>query len=127
MRDEKLLELRPQIPSLSIDQQTSECERFQNNCLRPILKFQNEMVICLFQDYIEKRKGTFRVLSEAEKLEYINLHLKKDKELSANYIGLVLANLTLEEYKIYQNFKSELNRRIRSLLIQRLQDQIELL
>ena len=45
-------------------------ERFQNETLRPILKLQNPLLIEVFYNYIEKRKGVFFELSLPKKLDY---------------------------------------------------------
>lgn len=127
MRDQRLIELRPEIPTIHISSQISEGELFQNQTLRPILKFQNEIILDLFKAYIHKRKNTFHTLDEKQRLDYIDQHMKKDKELAAEFCGMVLGLCTKEEFITYRLFKSEINKRIRTLIIQRLQSQLSAL
>ena len=58
-RPNDLLRIRPQIKKTQQFSTTSTEERFQNETLRPILKLQNPLLLAVFHNYIEKRKGVF--------------------------------------------------------------------
>ncbi len=122
-RSTTLLAIRPTISTATT---LSEEEQFQNITLRPILKFQNELILSLFENYIEKRKNVFHQLSLSKKENYIKDSLQKDTQLRQLLLGVVIGHFTLEEWKTYQNKESQLKKRIISLLIQRLQSQIDL-
>lgn len=125
MNREDLKKLRPKIPSISQEGISSEAENFQNKTLRPILKFQNELLLEIFRNYIDLRKGTFRKLSIEKKKIYILENIKKDHKLNHLLLGTVIGQFTLEEWKAYQFEEKELKKRTTNMLIQRLQDQVE--
>ncbi|MEM8906488.1 MAG: glyoxalase [Bacteroidota bacterium] len=122
---DQLLSLRPAIPSI-MDQDCSRAEQFQNRTLRPILKFQNELLLAVFRQYLDKRKRTFYQLSAAKRLEYIAHAVRQDQNFKHCLLGMVLGQLTLEEWQTYQQNEKELRRRTTNLLVQRLQDQVAL-
>ena len=79
-RPNDLLRIRPEIKKTkSFDTMGAE-ERFQNETLRPILKLQNPLLIEVFHNYIQKRKGVFYELSLEKKLDYIESSLIKDQK-----------------------------------------------
>lgn len=123
-RDKSLKDLRPAIPVLIEENVTSESERFQNTILRPILKLQNELLLKIFDKYIQKRKNQFHQLSATKKLEYIQFNIRNDLKFRNLLMGLVIGHFTLEEYETYQLNQNELNRRIISLITQRIQSQV---
>jgi len=123
-RDNSLKDIRPAIPTLIEENVTSASEQFQNVTLRPILKLQNDLLLKIFDEYIQKRKNKFHQLSPTKKLEYIQSNIRNDLKFRSLLMGLVVGLFTLEEYGIYCSNQSELSRRIVSLIIQRLQDQV---
>lgn len=124
-RETLVNELRP-VLNLDVEQ-ASELEKFQNITLRPILKFQNSVFLALFQHYIKKRKNTFYEMSVSDKLLFIDKAIKKDVALKNTMIGIVVGLFTLEEIAFYQSNDGEINRRISTMLVQRLQSMIEVL
>lgn len=121
---EELKAIRPAIPSIVQQNETTAAEQFQNTCLRPILKLQNDLLIALFKNYIVSRKGKFHQVNDSAKLTYISDNIKKDLKFKNLLIGVIIGHFTLEEYELYQSNPQELNRRISSMLIKRLQDQV---
>ena len=124
-RDKDLKDIRPAIPTITEVNVTTVMEQFQNKTLRPILKFQNQLLLKSFQQYIIKRKNKFHQLPPIQKLEYIQKNIRNDLKFRNLLTGIIIGHFTLEEFDIYQNNESELSRRITSLLIQRLQDQVD--
>ena len=124
-RDKSLKDIRPAIPTIIEKNVTTVIEQFQNRTLRPILKFQNEILLKIFHQYIQKRKNKFSQLSVLKKLEYIQTNIRNDLKFRNLLTGMVVGHFTLEEFEIYHSNESELRRRITSLLIQRLQDQVD--
>ena len=102
-------------------------ERFQNETLRPILKLQNPLLIEVFHNYIEKRKGVFYELSLEKKLDYIESSLIKDQKFRNSVKGMLIGHFTVVEYGIYKQQSSSLNKRMMNLVIERLKDQVQLL
>jgi len=123
-RNKQLKDIRPAIPSITEENVTTVVEQFQNRTLRPILKFQNDLLLKIFHQYIQKRKNKFHQLSTPKRLEYIQTNIRNDLKFRNLLTGTVIGHLTIEEFEIYQKNESELRRRIITLLIQRLQDQV---
>lgn len=116
-----LKSLRPDIPSIIDSKAYSTAEQFQNETLRPILKYQHELLLSIFNDYIRKRKNKYFQLTETKKLEYIEHHVRQDQKLKNFLIGTIMGLFTPEEYKSYMTQEKELRRRVTDLLVQRLQ------
>lgn len=122
-----LKNIRPQITTIQQKDQETLHETFQNQTLRPICKFQNELLLLVFQGYIRKRKGAFHQLSIPKKLDYIDYSIRKDQRFRNLLTGLIIGHFTKEEWGSFQGEEKELSRRIINLVIQRLQSQVEIL
>ena len=122
-----LLAIRPNLNSLDKDLNTKEIETFQNDVLRPILKFQNDLLLQIFFDYVKQYKGVFFKLSNHEKMSYIQEALSANQRLRSLILGTIVGLFTLEDYSYYRLNLSEFNKRIVALVIKRLQSQLEFL
>lgn len=100
-------------------------ERFQNQTLRPIIKLQNDLLLASFQNYIVKTKNSFHELKLEKREAYIAHALQKDSRYRNDTRGIVVGQFTLEEYQDYNANASAFNKRITSMVIKRLQDQIQ--
>ena len=110
-----------------INSQTSEEELFQNQILRPILKLQNELFIEQFKNYIVKNKAQFSQFTVDKKLDYIENSILNDNKFRNLLIGTTIGLLQIEEYKLYSKNATALNKRIITMLIERLKSQVQLL
>ncbi len=126
-RSQNLLKVRPDIKTTQINPMMSDGERFQNETLRPILKMQNDLFIEVFKNYIKKHKNAFYELSLEQRLDYIAKAIQKDIKLRNSLKGMVIGQFTVEEYQIYIQNSSALNKRMMNMVIKRLKDQIQLL
>lgn len=126
-RDFSIIELRPQILSARIFPNMSTDEYFQNKVLRPIIKLQNELLLEVFKNYIKKNKNVFYEIKLEERIKYIENAIQKDIKFRNSLKGIIIGQFTLEEYKAYTENSSSLNKRMMNLLIQRIQDQAQLL
>lgn len=99
-------------------------EHFQNHTLRPILKQQNELLLELFNHFLQKRKIDLVKLPPGQRRERIAQLLAKDNRLRGLLFGLVIGQFTPEELQDYLQRESELNRRLTSLLTERLFSQL---
>jgi predicted type IV restriction endonuclease len=121
-RDTIITSIRPQIES---DKNiTLALEKFQNENLRPILKFQNELILQAFQQTLFEFKVDFAKLSVAKKQAKINEILKENLQIKQFYLGLIIAFFTSEEFQFYSENKKEIHKRISSLLIERVGSQL---
>jgi hypothetical protein len=125
-RDLDLTALRPEISSAIVTQFMSPDEQFQNKTLRPIVKLQNELFILVFRNYVTKHKNVFYTLSLERKLSYIENAIQKDIKFRNSLKGIVIGQFTLEEYELYIQNSSALNKRMMNLVIERLKSNIQL-
>ncbi len=124
-RDLNLLNIRPNIASALISEDTSTNESFQNKTLRPILKLQNSIILMLFKNYITKHKNNFYTLSLEKRFIYIDNAIQKDIKFRNALKGIVVGLFTLEEYELYIQNSSSLNKRMMNMVNERLKDQIQ--
>ena len=124
-RDTIIMQLRGQaIGTISLE--SSIEESFQNETLRPILKLQNDLFTAAFLKYIEKNKIDFEVKTVEAKLAVIDNAIQKDIKFSNTMKGIVIGLFTTEEYSIYSNNASSINKRMMSMLLERLKSQVQL-
>jgi hypothetical protein len=109
-----------------VTKDSSPEEKFQNETLRPILKFQNDLFIEVFRNYAIKQKGVFFSLSPEKKMIYIENTIQRDIKFRNSLKGIIIGMFTVSEYKEYIQNSSNLNKRMMNLLIERLKSQIQL-
>jgi hypothetical protein len=126
-RHNDILRIRPQIKKHQTFETMSAEELFQNVTLRPILKLQNPLIIASFVNYAIKHKGVFFDIPTDKQLAYIENAIHKDQKFRNALKGLVIGQFTMKEYTSYTQNSSKLNKRMMSLVITRLQDQLQLL
>ena len=107
--------------------QSSEEEVFQNATLRPILKLQNDLIVLVFQNYVNQIKLPFKDFTVEKKMSSIATIISKDIQLQNTLKGIVIGLFTTEEYQYYSKTISNSNKRIKAMLIERLQSQLQLL
>lgn len=125
-RPNDIKRIRPEIPKARINDQMSDEERFQNTTLRPVVKLQNPLLIEMFRNYITKRKNVFYNLSLEKRLTYIENAVNKDMKFRNSLKGMIIGQFTVEEYLIYVQNSSALNKRMANLLRERLISQVQL-
>jgi len=124
-RDEIISNLRGEAIG-TISNQSTPDERFQNQVLRPILKFQNDLLLDVFRNYVTKYKNDFYGYTAEKKLQYIENAIQKDIKFRNSLKGMVIALFTLEEYDMYIKNSSQLNKRMMNMVIERLKSQVQL-
>ncbi|WP_264558717.1 glyoxalase [Flavobacterium sp. N2270] len=124
-KDESILEIRGNSIG-TITESSSLEEKFQNQTLRPILKFQNDLFIEVFKNYATKQKSVFFTLSPEKKMNYIENAIQRDIKFRNSLKGIVMGMFTIIEYKEYIQNSSNINKRMMNLLIERLKSQIQL-
>ncbi len=124
-KDEALLEIRGDSIGQIFETSTLE-ERFQNQTIRPILKFQNDLFVEVFKNYATKQKSVFFTLSPEKKMNYIENAIQRDIKFRNSLKGIVIGMFTISEYKEYIQNSSNINKRMMNLLIERLKSQVQL-
>lgn len=120
------LDLRPIIETKEFENSTVE-ERFQTQTLRPVLKLQNELLLGLFKNHIIESKNTFYALNPEKKDLFIENSLQKNLALKNKVLGLTIGMFTIEELEVYSTQTNLYNKRIISLIVERIRSQIHLL
>ncbi|MDG1730854.1 MAG: glyoxalase [Algibacter sp.] len=119
-------QIRPEILSATINDNMSADERFQNLVLRPVIKFQNNLLVEVFRNYIAKHKSVFYDLSLEKRTIYIENAIQKDMKLRNSMKGMIIGLFTVEEYLIYIQNSSALNKRMMNIVKERLLSHIQL-
>ena len=115
-RSENLVAIRPNISSAKIYDNMSFDELFQNKTIRPIIKLQHELLIAVFKNYITKRKYAFYDLTLDEQLNYIDNAIHKDMKFRNSVKGMLIGQFTVEEYELYIQNSSALNKRMMNIV-----------
>ena len=126
-RDTSLLKIRPEIPNARLDTLMSEEEYFQNKTIRPIAKLQNNLLVEVFKHYIQKHKKVFYDLSVEKRIDYIENAIHKDMKFRNSLKGIMIGQFTIEEHHKYVSNSSALNKRMMSIVKERLKQNIQLL
>ena len=125
-RSTNLKSIRPTIPSARVNEQMSADECFQNATLRPIIKMQKQLFIAVFRNYITKRKNVFYDLSLPKQLDYVENAIHKDMKFRNSVKGMIIGQFTIEEYGLYIQNSSALNKRMMNIVKEQLVSNIQL-
>ncbi|GGK29428.1 hypothetical protein GCM10007962_24590 [Yeosuana aromativorans] len=125
-RQSNLESIRPEISTTTINDTMSSDERFQNMVIRPIVKLQNDLLIEVFKNYINKYKGSFYELSVEKRIHFIENAIQKDIKFRNSLKGILIGLFTVSEYKIYIQNSSALNKRMMNIVKDRLISNIQL-
>jgi hypothetical protein len=124
-RDERLKRIRPEIETC--EDKEGFMENFQNQVLRPVCKFQNSILIAQFKSYVRKFKPAFNAYNQSAQRNFIEDSLRRDPRIKNSLIASIVSVLTLEEYNLYCENKREVNKRIISLVSDRLKSHLEMI
>jgi len=119
-RSESISLLRSPI-SIDTDKISLELEQFQNLCLRPILKFQNDILVSYFKSNINLISIPE---STSELKNLVKNRLQKDLITRNTLLGMIIGLLHDEELTFYMSYKNELNKRLVVMLTQRITDNL---
>lgn len=101
---------------------TKDVEVFQNKTIRPIIKMQHAFIIGIFNNYVAKRKVKWSEITKERQEKTIDSAITKDAKLKQFYIGSIVGHFSINELEEYLENKSEFDRRIKQIIIQRLKD-----
>jgi hypothetical protein len=118
--DKERITIRPKLDHLIITDAMSKDEQFQNASLRPILKMQHEVISSMVSEYLKMKKNTFYNLSKEQKPKYLKETLLADRNVLHELRGIIIGMFSSEEMTYYLDNKSAVNKRIQSLLLQRI-------
>lgn len=118
-RDQSIKAIRPEIPIQEIH--TNPIQVFQDKTLRPILKYQHDLIITIYNEFLDNHKIDFSLLSPEQINLKIDHTVKQNSNLQALLKGTIIALFTNEELIYWKNNKTEVNKRIIQLIIKRIQ------
>ena len=121
---ENKLDLRTEL-DLPTFESTTAIEKFQNKTLRPVLKLQNEVFLAVFENYAIKLKSDFKTLSTEKKRIFIEQSIQKDVALKNTLIGITIGMFSKEELEAYLLENKIYNKRILTMLVERLRSQMK--
>ena len=117
MRNETILKsLRPFIETEN--KTVTEIERFQNEVLRPILKFQH----AIFEIEVSSNPLLEKLLKQeltAERRRFLKKGIVSKTEVKNQLLGQITGLLTNSEYQFYYSKKKEMDKRIFAMLLDR--------
>ncbi len=125
-RQLNLESIRPEISTDTINDNMSNDERFQNLVLRPVIKLQNDLLIEVFKNYVNKHKNSFYDLTVEKKIIYIENSIQRDIKFRNSLKGIVIGLFTVGEYLTYIQNSSALNKRMMGIVKDRLISNIQL-
>ena len=126
-RNLDLKRIRPDFMTTTINDGMSTEERFQNLVLRPIIKLQNDLFIEVFKNYATKHKNVFYDLSLEKRIDYVGNAIHKDMKFRNSIKGMILGLYTIEEYKLYIQNSSALNKRMMNIVKEDLINSIQVI
>lgn len=126
-RENELPRLRPEIPSARVSENMTSDEQFQNKTLRPVIKLQNDLLIEVFKNYIKKHKNSFYSYTVERKLSFVENAIQRDIKFRNSLKGIIMGQFTVEEYLLYIENSSALNKRMMNIVKDRMFSNIQLL
>lgn len=124
LRDKNIVLLRPKVNSNKNIVYKNDIEKFQNIVIRPILKFQNDLLLELFIFEFEKTKNKFDLINNEQKIKLIINNLKYNNKLKQILLGTIIGMFSNKNITFYKTNYSKINKRIFSMLNDRLIDQL---
>ena len=123
MREQSILNIRPTVGFENIHSNPDQL--FQDKTLRPILKFQHDVIMALFDDYLTIHRIDLKQITTAQRNEKIDQIIKQNQTLQALFKGIVIAFFNNKEIEFWKINKMAINKRIQQLLIKRIQSSFE--
>ena len=120
MTNEKEINRRPNIEKAIVSENMTIVEKFQNSTLRPIIKMKHELLIAYFEFYSTIKILDFKNFTELKKVAFIESAFSKDSQFNNEVKGMIIGHFTLEEFAIYKNFTKELNKRMITMIKERI-------
>ena len=120
IRKETIAALRPDIPSIRRLESMTDIEKFQNDVIRPILKYQHDVIVGYAISKAVDRNSKFPNLIAIEKERYLDKVTLKDSKIKQALNGMVIGLMTIEEMNKYLAIESEYKRRINTMIRERI-------
>jgi hypothetical protein len=112
--------IRPEITTIKSTENQSIEEQFQNVTLRPIIKLQHDLLVAFFENHIQHSKLNWDNFDSLKKAETVNTIFQNDNRLKTEVRGLIIGLFTVEEYATYSTISSDANKRIITIIKERI-------
>ena len=123
-RDEFLLHYRPAIVIENPESITEDLSKFQNFTLRAVLKLQNDVLVRICTDFLQKNYKNFSQQQSLDKVKLLQQALKSNIQLKTLLFGIIAGFLTSEELDFYLQNASEINKRLSAFIFKRVSEQL---
>ncbi len=121
-RDKEITDFKSRLPLIFSTPTDVPIEAFQNQCIRPILKFQHELIISYFKHHFESHLVRLKELSSIQKRSLIRVLIQKNPIFKQFMVGVVVAFFSAEELHFYLVNIKDINKRIHQMVTQRITD-----
>ena len=116
--------VRPNLPESLVEGNLKEEELFQNMVLRPVIKMQHDVLILRVQSHFLSKKVVFHLMDKKKRVNAIESAFQNDNPFKKEIQGMILGQLTIEEFKTYLKSERSMNKRITQMVRNRMLDSI---
>ena len=116
--------VRPVLPDSLTDGDVKEEELFQNMVLRPIIKMQHDILILRVKSYFLSKRVVFNVMDKKKRTLAIEQAFLNDNPFKKEIKGIVIGQLSQDEFQQYLKFEKSVNKRIFQMVKNRMLDSI---
>jgi hypothetical protein len=117
-RNETLINLRPEI-KFDTSKTSLDAETFQNQTLRPILKWQHDIIIQLLKNNFAE---LIMPIDKKEQVVFMTKYLNKNLVLKQQLIGICIGLFTENEMTFYLENQKTINSRLSQLVLKKALD-----
>ena len=121
------MERRPPIKNVVVNSDCSPEEIFQNTVIRQIVKMKHDLIVIHTKHNIHRKRKDFNLLGREDQLKFLNVTFNKDQLFKSELKGVIIGHLSIEEYSIYSKMANAVNRRILSIIRERMIDHLDVL
>ena len=116
--------VRPNLPGSLVEGNLKEEELFQNMVLRPVIKMQHDILILRVKSYFLLKRVVFNVMDQKKRTKAIEQAFLNDHAFKKEIQGMIIGQLSQDEFKQYLQFEKSVNKRIFQMVKNRMLDSI---
>tara|TARA_B100000614_G_scaffold207288_1_gene189745 strand:+ start:663 stop:1034 length:372 start_codon:yes stop_codon:yes gene_type:complete len=116
--------VRPVLPDSLIAGKLKKEELFQNMILRPVIKMQHDVLILRVKSYFLSKKVVFHLMDKQKRVSAIESAFQNDNPFKKEIQGMILGQLTKEEFLTYLKSERSMNKRIIQIVRNRMLDSL---
>ena len=116
--------VRPVLPDSLIVGKLKKEELFQNMILRPVIKMQHDVLILRVKSYFLSKKVVFHLMDKQKRVSAIESAFQNDNPFKKEIQGMILGQLTKEEFLTYLKSERSMNKRIIQIVRNRMLDSL---